>query len=216
MPTVDTVVDMDDFQDCYFTGPRYVGGKIHADVLAPDLSVGGPQAGLDAAGSDHERGISPCIEVKRAMPHLVDYRCAHRGVPLTVGWVEGECIRCRFHGWKYDGTGQCVEQPAEDESFAAKGSSFGAFRPRNIWASSSRISAKTRRRSFLAIRNSRTRDIWIETYIRPCNFLNNIENDPDSYSLHPSRVGVFYQPAGGDPVGEHRRNRVRNPAALGF
>jgi 5,5'-dehydrodivanillate O-demethylase len=37
-----------------------------------------------------------------------------------VGWVEGDCIRCRYHGWKYDSSGQCVEQPGEDESFAAK------------------------------------------------------------------------------------------------
>ena len=53
-------------------------------------------------------------------PYVVDFRCAHRGTQLSLGWVEGECIRCFYHGWKYDGTGQCVEQPAEDESFAAK------------------------------------------------------------------------------------------------
>src|SRR5438105_1693584 len=53
-------------------------------------------------------------------PHLVEYRCAHRGVPLSVGWVEDECIRCRYHGWRYDASGQCVEQPGEDPGFAAK------------------------------------------------------------------------------------------------
>ena len=53
-------------------------------------------------------------------PYLVGNRCAHRGTQLSVGWVEGECIRCFYHGWKYDGTGQCIEQPAEAESFASK------------------------------------------------------------------------------------------------
>ncbi len=53
-------------------------------------------------------------------PHLVDFRCAHRGVQLSVGWVEGDGIRCRYHGWKYDHTGQCVEQPGEDPGFAPK------------------------------------------------------------------------------------------------
>ena len=53
-------------------------------------------------------------------PYLVDFRCAHRGTQLSVGWVEGECIRCMYHGWKYDGSGQCVDQPAEDASFAEK------------------------------------------------------------------------------------------------
>src|SRR2546423_1119179 len=50
-------------------------------------------------------------------PHLLAFRCAHRGTQLSVGWVEDDCIRCRYHGWKYDGDGRCVEQPGEDPTF---------------------------------------------------------------------------------------------------
>jgi 5,5'-dehydrodivanillate O-demethylase oxygenase subunit len=50
--------------------------------------------------------------------HVVEYRCAHRACPLALGWVEGDDLRCRYHGWKYDAAGQCVEQPAEERSFA--------------------------------------------------------------------------------------------------
>ncbi len=53
-------------------------------------------------------------------PHLVADRCAHRGTQLSTGWAEEDCLRCLYHGWKYDASGQCVEQPGEDESFAAK------------------------------------------------------------------------------------------------
>jgi len=53
-------------------------------------------------------------------PYLVGPRCAHRGTQLSIGTVEGECIRCFYHGWKYDGAGQCVEQPAEEQLFADK------------------------------------------------------------------------------------------------
>jgi 5,5'-dehydrodivanillate O-demethylase len=53
-------------------------------------------------------------------PHVVAYRCAHRGTQLSTGWVEADCLRCFYPGWKYDGSGQCVEQPAEDASFAQK------------------------------------------------------------------------------------------------
>ena len=53
-------------------------------------------------------------------PHVVGFRCAHRGTQLSAGWVEGDCIRCMYHGWLYDSTGQCLEQPAEDKSFAKK------------------------------------------------------------------------------------------------
>jgi len=53
-------------------------------------------------------------------PYLVAQRCAHRGTDLRTGWIEGERIRCFYHGWKYDGTGQCIEQPAEQGGFAPK------------------------------------------------------------------------------------------------
>lgn len=53
-------------------------------------------------------------------PHIVAFRCAHRGTQLSTGWVEDDQIRCFYHGWKYDHTGQCTEQPAEDAAFAAK------------------------------------------------------------------------------------------------
>ena len=52
--------------------------------------------------------------------YLLAPRCAHRETQLSVGRVEGDCIRCFYHGWKYEASGQCVEQPAEDASFAGK------------------------------------------------------------------------------------------------
>jgi 5,5'-dehydrodivanillate O-demethylase len=53
-------------------------------------------------------------------PHVVAFRCPHRGTQLSAGWVEGDCIRCVYHGWRFDQSGQCVEQPAEEKSFAQK------------------------------------------------------------------------------------------------
>jgi 5,5'-dehydrodivanillate O-demethylase len=52
--------------------------------------------------------------------HVIAQRCAHRQTQLSVGSVEGDCIRCFYHGWKYDASGQCVEQPAEEPGFAAR------------------------------------------------------------------------------------------------
>jgi 5,5'-dehydrodivanillate O-demethylase len=45
--------------------------------------------------------------------YLVGNRCAHRGTQLSTGLVDGEGIRCAYHGWKYDGEGRCIEQPSE-------------------------------------------------------------------------------------------------------
>jgi phenylpropionate dioxygenase-like ring-hydroxylating dioxygenase large terminal subunit len=49
-------------------------------------------------------------------PHMVDAYCAHLGAHLGAGGrVEGDCIRCPFHGWRYAGTsGVCNEIPYGD------------------------------------------------------------------------------------------------------
>jgi phthalate 4,5-dioxygenase oxygenase subunit len=44
---------------------------------------------------------------------LIDEFCAHRGVSLWFGRNEEGGIRCPYHGWKYDVTGQCIEVPSE-------------------------------------------------------------------------------------------------------
>ena len=44
---------------------------------------------------------------------LIDEFCAHRGVSLWFGRNEHGGIRCPYHGWKYDHTGQCIEVPSE-------------------------------------------------------------------------------------------------------
>jgi len=46
--------------------------------------------------------------------------CPHRLSVLSTGWIEGETIRCRYHGWRYDESGRCVEQPAEPRPFCDK------------------------------------------------------------------------------------------------
>jgi 5,5'-dehydrodivanillate O-demethylase len=53
-------------------------------------------------------------------PHVTAFRCAHRGTQMSLGWVESDTLRCRYHGWRYDVSGQCVEQPNEDRPFCEK------------------------------------------------------------------------------------------------
>jgi len=45
---------------------------------------------------------------------LIGQRCIHRGVSLDRGIPEACGLRCPYHGWVYDATGQCTEQPFED------------------------------------------------------------------------------------------------------
>ena len=46
---------------------------------------------------------------------LIGRRCPHRGVDLCFGRREDNGLRCPFHGWHFDTSGQCVEQPGEPE-----------------------------------------------------------------------------------------------------
>jgi nitrite reductase/ring-hydroxylating ferredoxin subunit len=44
--------------------------------------------------------------------HLLDAHCAHMGAHLGYGGiVKDGCVRCPFHAWRFDGSGQCVEVP---------------------------------------------------------------------------------------------------------
>ena len=44
---------------------------------------------------------------------LIGRHCPHRGADLCYGRLEDNGLRCPFHGWHFDRTGQCIEQPAE-------------------------------------------------------------------------------------------------------
>lgn len=44
----------------------------------------------------------------------LDDRCCHRGALLSKGRVEGDCIRCMYHGLKFDETGVCIQIPGQD------------------------------------------------------------------------------------------------------
>jgi 5,5'-dehydrodivanillate O-demethylase len=56
---------------------------------------------------------------------LIARYCPHRRVDLAIGVVEQDGLRCQYHGWKFDSSGTCVEQPFEDtthpeDNFRAK------------------------------------------------------------------------------------------------
>lgn len=44
--------------------------------------------------------------------HAIKDMCIHRSVPLSQGEVDGDWVRCPFHGWAYDGTGRCTLIPS--------------------------------------------------------------------------------------------------------
>src|SRR5919202_4499211 len=108
-----------DHTDFVSTAPGTLAGRFmrrfwHPVYLARELPAGHPKP---------VRIMSEDFTLYRGeggKAHAVAFRCAHRGTQLSTGWVEGDCLRCFYHGWVYDGSGQCVEMPAEDSSFPPK------------------------------------------------------------------------------------------------
>jgi 5,5'-dehydrodivanillate O-demethylase len=85
-------------------------------------------------GATTELDNNPVKEVKVLGESLVLYRdrkgrlgligdtCAHRRMAMVYGIPEEEGLRCPYHGWMYDRTGQCIEMPAEapDSTFPSR------------------------------------------------------------------------------------------------
>src|SRR2546423_7561339 len=46
-------------------------------------------------------------------PVALEDRCCHRQLPLSMGKLEGDDLRCGYHGLKFAPSGQCIEIPGQ-------------------------------------------------------------------------------------------------------
>jgi nitrite reductase/ring-hydroxylating ferredoxin subunit len=73
-------------------------------------------------------------------PYLFDAYCPHLGANLSVGGhVDGDALRCPFHGWRFDGeTGACTDVPYDDVAHIPKTARTRSYpvieRNHMIWA----------------------------------------------------------------------------------
>ncbi len=44
--------------------------------------------------------------------HCLSNTCCHRGGSLANGLIAGNCVQCPYHGWRFNGDGQCVRTPS--------------------------------------------------------------------------------------------------------
>ena len=117
---------------------------------------------------------------------LVAQRCPHRGASLAYGIPEADGLRCAYHGWKFNGRGTCLEQPAEpgDSTFkdrvhvpAYPVQEMGGL----IWAYLGPTPTPLLPRFDLFVRDDLEREIGITRL--PCNWLQIMENSLDPVHL---------------------------------
>jgi 5,5'-dehydrodivanillate O-demethylase len=113
---------------------------------------------------------------------LIAERCPHRAASLAYGIPTEEGIRCPYHGWMFDGAGNCLEQPNESERNAMKGTKVTAGYPVQemgglLFAYLGPLPAPVLPRfdGYVAPRAIR----HIGKYVIPCNWLQIMENSVD-------------------------------------
>lgn len=119
---------------------------------------------------------------------VVGEQCPHRKASLAFGRVDEEGIRCPYHGWKFDRTGACLEQPAEPEEGGFKNKIKHTAYPVEklgglLWAYlGPEPKPLLPRWDVLAWENGRR---WIEKHeIYHCNWLQPMENSVDPSHLY--------------------------------
>ena len=166
------------------TGPGTLAGRFIRRFWQPiarsmDLEAGRPHR-IELLGEHFTvyRGDS-------GQAHVVQDACPHRQTRLFLGWVEGECIRCFYHGWKFDPAGRCVDQPAERQGFKEK-VTIRAYPTREYLGLVFAYFGEGEAPPFPLFPEVEEADgtLSITRHLVPCNYFQRVENDLDETHVH--------------------------------
>jgi phenylpropionate dioxygenase-like ring-hydroxylating dioxygenase large terminal subunit len=102
------------------TSKSYSGRANLADIYTPLIYNQWYVAGL---GSEFTRELKERFLLDRSIvlyrkedgsPVALQNRCAHRSYPLHVSSLEGDDIRCGYHGIKYNSIGEIIDVPCQN------------------------------------------------------------------------------------------------------
>ena len=121
---------------------------------------------------------------------LIEPRCPHRAMHMAFGIPEEVGLRCPYHGWLFDGTGRCLEQPlAPPDSTFKDRVGIAAYQVQEmgglIWAYLGPQPVPLLPRMDLCEREHELRQIV--GHMLPCNWLQVMENrgdQPHAIYLH--------------------------------
>jgi 5,5'-dehydrodivanillate O-demethylase len=149
---------------------------------------------------------------------LIQERCPHRSTSLAYGIPDADGIRCPYHGWYFNATGNCLEQPFDDvenpDSTFKDKIHVDAYPVRTLGGLVWTYMGPPDRQPLLprwdaVAREDLDRRIGI-THL-PCNWLQCMENslDPVHFEwLHANLINYVAKRRGQEPVmfpARHRR-----------
>lgn len=77
-------------------------------ALSEELTPGGAPLAVKLLGDD-----LVVFRDDQGRVGVLEIHCCHRGADLSYGRLEDGGLRCIYHGWLYDVSGKCLEQPGE-------------------------------------------------------------------------------------------------------
>ena len=124
---------------------------------------------------------------------LIDAHCPHRNAPLFFGRNEDCGLRCIYHGWKFDTTGQCIDMPSEPEfskfKLSIKATSYPTWEGGGlIWAYLGPEHAVPPTPDYEWLRVPETHRVAAKA-LEACNFLQALEGGIDT--AHSSFLHSF-------------------------
>jgi 5,5'-dehydrodivanillate O-demethylase oxygenase subunit len=161
------------------TAPGTIGGRYLRQFWQPvfhstDLERGRPTP-LRIMSQDFTlyRGESGAVV-------LLDPKCPHRAAQMSLGRVEGDAIRCFYHGWKFGANGACLEQPAEGAGFVQKVAT-GSYPTREYLGLIFAYLGAGEPPEFPLFPEFERFGgfVEIDSYSRACNYFQNLENALD-------------------------------------
>ena len=168
----------DRYADIVHTGPDTIGGRYMRSFWQPIFV----SSELPAGRARPIRVMSENFTIFRTeqgVAQVLAPYCPHRGTQLSTGWVEGETLRCFYHGWRFAGSGQCVEAPAEREGYAAS-VHIRSYPTREYVGLIFAFLGEGEPPPFPHYSDLEDEGIFdSREYRRNCNFFNNIENQCD-------------------------------------
>ncbi len=145
---------------------------------------------------------------------VMDHKCPHRCASLFLGRNEDGGIRCIYHGWKFDVTGQCIDMPSvaphQDFKHKVRAKAYRAVEKAGVvWVyMGKRVDAPPL--PAFEILDVPESEINVSFIQRDCNYLQALEGEIDTSHfgfLHAGHVNLEDVPEN-DPL----RNTIINRA----